>query len=76
MSNKTYYRPTNPKTRISVKPGKARTLNYLCNLAVDTTQGVINPVQADLIDSRNNLPQPLDYALARFSTPSALGSLH
>ena len=36
LSNKTHYSPTDPDARISVKPGKARALNYLCSLAVDT----------------------------------------
>ena len=32
-SNKTHYSPTDPDAKISVKPGKARKLNYLCNIA-------------------------------------------
>src|SRR5690554_8190140 len=35
-SNKTHYSPTDPDARISVKPGKARKLNYLSQLSVDT----------------------------------------
>ena len=53
-----HYRPTDPKARISVKPGKAQALNYLCDLAVGTAQDVISPVQADLTDSRDNLHLP------------------
>lgn len=58
LSNKTHYSPTDPEARISVKPGKARALNYLCSLAVDTAYGVISHVQADLADSRDSLHLP------------------
>jgi transposase len=43
LSNKTHYSPTDPDARISVKPGKARTLNYRCSLAVDMARGVYQP---------------------------------
>ena len=58
LSNKTHYSPTDPDARISIKPGKARALNYLCRLAVDTAKGVISPVQADFADSRDSLHLP------------------
>ena len=58
LSNKTHYSPTDPDARISVKPGKARALNYLCSLAVDTATGVISHIQADLADSRDCLHLP------------------
>ena len=58
LSNKTHYSPTDPDARISLKPGKARALNYRCSLAVDTAQGVISHVQADLADSRDSLHLP------------------
>ena len=58
LSNKTHYSPTDPEARISVKPGKARALNYLCSLAVDTAAGVISHVQADFADSRDSLHLP------------------
>src|SRR5690606_41695856 len=45
-SNKTHYSPTDPDARISVKPGKARNRNYLCNIAVDTREKGIPDVQA------------------------------
>ena len=54
VSNKTHYSPTDPDARISVKPGKARKLNYHCSLAVDTAKGVISHVQADLADGRDS----------------------
>jgi len=58
LSNKTPYSPTDPDARISLKPGKARALNYRCPLAVDTARGVISHVQADDADSRDSLPLP------------------
>jgi transposase len=63
VSNKTHYSPTDPEARISIKLGKARALNYLCSLAVDTAHGVISHVQADLADSRDcvHLPQLVEH---------------
>lgn len=58
LSNKTHYSTTDPDARVSVKPGKARALNYLCSLAVDTAKGVISHVQADFADSRDSLHLP------------------
>jgi len=58
LSNKTHYSTTDPDARVSVKPGKARALHYLCSLAVDTASGVIRPVQADFADSRDSLHLP------------------
>ncbi len=54
VSNKTHYSPTDPDARISVKPGKARQLNYHCSLAVDTAKGVISHAQADFADGRDS----------------------
>ncbi|MBR8841165.1 MAG: IS1182 family transposase [Stigonema ocellatum SAG 48.90 = DSM 106950] len=58
LSNKTHYSPADPDARISIKPGKARKLNYHCSLAVDTAEGIISHVQADFADGRDsqNLP--------------------
>ena len=53
-SNKTHYSPTDPDARISVKPGKARKLNYLSQLAVDTKEHVITHVQADFADKKDS----------------------
>ena len=58
LSSKTHYSPTDPDARISIKPGKARALNYLCSMAVDTANGVIRHVQADYADSRDSLHLP------------------
>ncbi|MFD3003603.1 IS1182 family transposase [Pontibacter toksunensis] len=54
VSNKTHYSPHDPDDRISVKPGKARKLNYHCSMAVDTARGVISHVQADFADGRDS----------------------
>ena len=40
-SNKTHYSPTDREAKISVKPGKARKLNYHSQLSVDTTNHVM-----------------------------------
>lgn len=62
LSNKTHYSPTDPDARISIKPGKARKLNYHCSLAVDTAEGVISHVQTDFADGRDSQYLP-DIAL-------------
>jgi len=53
-SNKTHYSPTDPDARISVKPGKARKLNYLGQMAVDTAHHVISYIGADFADKKDN----------------------
>jgi transposase len=58
LSNKTHYSPTDPEARISVKPGKARALNYLCSVAVDTASGIISHIQADFADRRDSIHLP------------------
>jgi len=54
LSNKTHYSPHDPDARISVKPGKARKMNYRCSMAVDTAEGVISHVQANFADGRDS----------------------
>jgi hypothetical protein len=53
-SNKTHYSPTDPDARISVKPGKARKLNYLSQLSVDTGHHVITDIRAYHADKKDN----------------------
>lgn len=53
-SNKTHYSPTDPDARISVKPGKARKLNYMSHLSVDTAHHVITDIQAYHADKKDN----------------------
>ena len=53
-SNKTHYSPTDPDARISVKPGKARKLNYTSQLTVDGAHHVITDIMADYADKKDN----------------------
>jgi transposase len=45
LSNKTHYSPTDPDSRIAVKPGKPRDLYYNGQIAVDTQGHVITHAQ-------------------------------
>jgi transposase len=54
-SNKTHYSPTDPDARISVKPGKARKLNYHSNISVDIAHHVITDVKAYHADRKDSL---------------------
>ncbi len=53
-SNKTHYSPVDPDARIAVKPGKARKLCYLAQLAVDASRHVITHIHADLAERKDN----------------------
>ena len=53
-SNKTHYSPTDPDARISVKPGKARKLNFMSQLCVDTAHHVISDIWAYHADKKDN----------------------
>ena len=53
-SNKTHYSPTDPDARISVKPGKARKLNFMSQLSVDTAHHVITDIWAYHADKKDN----------------------
>jgi transposase len=65
LSNHTHYSPTDPDARISVKPGKARQLNYFGQLAVDDSNHVITGACADFADRRDSqcLPNILNQAI-------------
>lgn len=54
ISNHTHYSPTDPDARVSVKPGKARQLNYFGQLAVDDAHHVITGACADFADKRDS----------------------
>jgi transposase len=62
LSNHTHYSPTDPDSRISVKPGKARQLNYHAQLAVDDADHVITCAMAAHADRRDSqlLPTLVD----------------
>lgn len=53
-SNKTHYSPTDPDARISVKPGKARKLNYLSQMSVDSAHHVITDIGAEFADHKDS----------------------
>jgi len=57
-SNKTHYSPVDPDARISVKPGKARKLNYTSQLAVDSSHHVITNIGAYHADKKDNQDLP------------------
>lgn len=54
LSNYTHHSPTDPDARISVKPGKARQLNYYAQIAVDDAHHVITASGADFADKRDS----------------------
>lgn len=54
LSNHTHYSPTDPDARVSVKPGKARQLNYFGQLSVDDHNYVITGACADFADKRDS----------------------
>ena len=53
-SNKTHYSPTAPDARISVKPGKARKLNYLSQMSVHSSKRVITHIGAEFADQKDS----------------------
>ncbi|MDE1191852.1 MAG: IS1182 family transposase [Arachidicoccus sp.] len=53
-SNHTHYSPTDPDAKISVKPGKARHLNYAGQLAVDDAHHVITGACASTAGSKDS----------------------
>ncbi len=54
VSNHTHYSTTDPDARVAVKPGKARQLNYLGQLSVDTAHHVITHIQADYASKKDS----------------------
>lgn len=53
-SNHTHYSPSDPDARVSVKPGKARKLNYHAQVAADTSNHVITSIEADFADKHDS----------------------
>jgi len=66
-------RPT-PDARISLKPGKARKLNYLSQLSVDTAHHVITDIKAYHADGKDN--QQLSDIVDRLRTRLWQGGLY
>ena len=58
LSNHTHYSPTDPDAKISVKPGKARQLNYSGQLAVDDAHHVILGACASSSGSKDSVIFP------------------
>lgn len=54
LSNHTHYSPTDKDARISVKPGKARQMNYFGQISVDDAHHVITGALADFADKRDS----------------------
>lgn len=68
LSNHTHYSPTDPDAKISVKPGKARQLNYSGQLAVDDKNHVITGACASTSGSKDSVifNEIMDQTLANF----------
>jgi len=62
VSNHTHFSTTDADARISVKPGKARQLNYLAQVSVDTASHVITQIQSDYASKKDSqcLPSLLE----------------
>ena len=58
LSNHTHYSPSDPDAKISVKPGKARQLNYSGQLAVDDAHHVILGACASSSGSKDSVIFP------------------
>ena len=54
VSNHTHYSPTDTDAKVSVKPGKARQLNYFGQIAVDDAHHVITGACSDFADQRDS----------------------
>lgn len=54
LSNHTHYSPTDTDARVSVKPGKARQLNYFGQISVDDAHHVITGACSDYADKRDS----------------------
>jgi transposase len=69
LSNHTHYSPTDPDSKISTKPGKARQLNYSGQIAVDDAHHVITGACASCAGQRDsqNLAEILDQTLENLS---------
>jgi transposase len=70
VSNHTHYSTTDADARVSVKPGKARQLNYLSQVSVDTASHVITNIEAHLADKKDSqcLPSVLKHTIENLRT--------
>jgi transposase len=69
LSNHTHFSSTDPDARISVKPGKARQMNYFAQIAVDESHHVITGAGADFADKRDSecLQRILDQTISNLN---------
>jgi hypothetical protein len=69
LSNHTHYSSTDPEAKISVKPGKARQLNYAAQLSVDDAHHVITGACASTAGSKDSaiLPDIVEQTLANLA---------
>jgi transposase len=70
LSNQTHFSATDPDSRISVKPGKTRHLNYLAQISVDTSHHVITNIEAHHADKRDSecLDQVLTHTIENLNS--------
>jgi IS5 family transposase len=54
VSNHTHYSTTDKDARVSVKPGKARQLNYHAQVAVDTASHLVTAIEAHRADKKDS----------------------
>lgn len=71
--NDTHCNPRDPDAKMSIKPGKAMSLNYLGEVSVDTSSHVITHIQAFTADKRDS--QCLGEMVARTRTNLLEGGL-
>ena len=69
ISNSEYCSTTDADSRVSVKPGKARRLNYFAQVSVDTENHVITHIQSDYADKKDSqcFPSLLENTIANLS---------
>jgi IS5 family transposase len=69
LSNHTHYSPTDPEAKISTKPGKARQLNYVGQIAVDDAHHIITGACASSAGHRDsqNLHEIVDQTVENLS---------
>lgn len=58
VSNHTHYSTTDADAKVSVKPGKARQLNYLGQVSVDTSSHIITNIEAHTADKKDSNCMP------------------
>ena len=65
VSNHTHYSPTDTDAKVSVKPGKARQLNYFGQIAVDDAHHFITVACSDFANKRDKSVYRKDCSINR-----------